>query len=296
MYDTGYSHKKYSSVDIMDSYDLLRAGKKPIINPEEFKNKIVVLGANVPASAGLNDNKNSSIAVNHPGVDLQATVIDNLLNNDFLRIIPNWFNFIVTIIGMFLVYIFIRVFDLAKSVASVLTLVLGYLMFSTLCFYFETVVNVITPIVLFIVTTIFAYTHKFILENKSKEKVKSAMGKYMSEDVMKRVIQNIDNLGLGGKKSTVTVLFADIRGFTSMSEQMSAQQVSEILNEYFTEMEPIITQYNGVINKFIGDAVMAIFGEPIQDKNHAQNAVKCAYSMLNKVKELQCPAVMQAVM
>ena len=72
-----------------------------------------------------------------------------------------------------------------------------------------------------------------------------------------------------------------------MSEQMSAQQVSEILNEYFTEMEPIITSYNGVINKFIGDAVMAIFGEPIQDKNHAQNAVKCAYAMLQKVKELQ---------
>ena len=103
---------------------------------------------------------------------------------------------------------------------------------------------------------------------------------------MKNVIKNIDNLGLGGKKSVVTVLFADIRGFTSISEQMSAQQVSEILNEYFTEMEPIITSCNGVINKFIGDAVMAIFGEPIQDKNHAQNAVKCAWRMLQKVKEL----------
>lgn len=140
---------------------------------------------------------------------------------------------------------------------------------------------------MFVITTIFAYTHKFVLENRSKEKVKSAMGKFMSEDVMKRVVQNIDNLGLGGKKSTVTVLFSDIRGFTSMSEQMSAQQVSEILNEYFTEMEPIITKYNGIINKFIGDAVMAIFGEPIQDKNHAQNAVKCAYAMLQRVKELQ---------
>ena len=63
--------------------------------------------------------------------------------------------------------------------------------------------------------------------------------------------------------------------------------MSEILNEYFTEIEPIITQHNGIINKFIGDAVMAIFGEPIQDKNHAQNAVKCGYAMLQKVKELQ---------
>ena len=84
-----------------------------------------------------------------------------------------------------------------------------------------------------------------------------------------------------------TVLFADIRGFTSMSETMSAQQVSEILNEYFTEIEPIITKYNGVINKFIGDAVMAIFGEPIQDINHPVNAVKCANDMLKKVNQLQ---------
>lgn len=287
MYNSGYSHIKYSTVDIMESYDLLKAGKKPIIDPAVFRDKVVVLGANVPASAGLNDNKNSSIAVNHPGVDLQATVVDNIINNDFLSIIPNWFNLIVTLLGMFLVYIFIRVFDLAKSVASVLTVNITYLVFCTICFYFGVVTNVITPIVMFIVTTIFAYTHKFILENRSKEKVKSAMGKYMSEDVMKRVIQNIDNLGLGGKKSTVTVLFSDIRGFTSLSEQMTAQEVSEFLNEYFTEMEPIITKYNGVINKFIGDAVMAIFGEPIQDKNHAENAVRCACEMLEKVKEIR---------
>mgnify|MGYP003297150844 CR=1 FL=1 len=125
----------------------------------------------------------------------------------------------------------------------------SYLILATICFYFVTVINVITPIVMFVLTTILAYTHKFVLENRSKEKVKSAMGKYMSQDVMKHVIQDIDNLGLGGKRAIVTVLFSDIRGFTSMSEQMTPQQVSEILNEYFTEMEPIITQYNGIINK-----------------------------------------------
>ena len=140
---------------------------------------------------------------------------------------------------------------------------------------------------MFVLTTILAYTHKFVIENQNKEKVKSAMGKYISQDIMKQVMLNIDNLGLGGKRANLTVLFSDIRGFTSMSEQMTPQQVSEILNEYFAEMEPIITKYNGVINKFIGDAVMAIFGEPIQDKDHAQNAVKCAYAMLEKVKDLQ---------
>ena len=113
------------------------------------------------------------------------------------------------------------------------------------------------------------------------------MGKYISDDVMQNVVKNIDNVTLGGKRAEMTILFADIRGFTSMSEKISAEEVSMILNEYFSSLEPIITKYNGVINKFIGDAVMAIFGEPVQDKNHVQNAVRCADEMLKKVAELR---------
>lgn len=283
----GYSHAKVSAVEIMDSYDNIQNGKKPIIDPAIFKDKIVVIGANVPAGTGLNDNKNTPVSVNHPGVDIQATAIDNILHNDFLKIVPNSFNILLAILGMLLVYGIITVNGLFKSIVYSISIIFAYLLASALCFYFGVVINVITPIVMFIITMIIAYVHKFVLENRSKEKVKSAMGKYMSEDVMKRVMLNIDNLGLGGKKANVTVLFADIRGFTSMSETMQAQQVSEILNEYFTEIEPIITKYNGIINKFIGDAVMAIFGEPIQDKNHPSNAVRCGYEMLLKVKELQ---------
>ena len=283
----GYSHPAFSAVDIMDSYDNLQKGEKAVINPEIFKDKIVVIGANVPAGTGLNDNRNTPISPNHPGADIQATVIDNILHNDFLKVLPKAFNILITILGMIAVYAVIRIHTLFKSITLAFALIAGYLLFSTVCFYFGCVVNVITPVVMYIVTMIIAYIHKFVLENRSKEKVKSAMGKYMSEDVMKRVVMNIDNLGLGGKKAVVTVLFSDIRGFTSMSETMPEEQVSQILNEYFTEMEPIITKYNGIINKFIGDAVMAIFGEPIQDKNHALNAVKCGYEMLMKVKELQ---------
>ena len=284
---SGYSHNMYSAVDIMDSYDAILAGKKPLIKPEVFKDKIVIIGANVPTSVGLNDNKNTPILANHPGVDIQATVIDNIMHNDFLKVTPNSVNFLIIFLGMLFVYITIRIYDLFNSIALTFSLLFAYLIIAATCFYFGIVINVITPIVMFIVTMIIAYIHKSIIENQSKEKVKSAMGKYMSQDVMKRIVMNIDNLGLGGKKATVTVLFSDIRGFTSLSETMSAEQVSEILNEYFTEMEPIVAKHNGIINKFIGDAVMAIFGEHIQDKNHALNAVKCGYEMLLKVKELQ---------
>ena len=286
LHDNGYSHKKYSAVDIMDSYENLMKGKLPIINPEEFKDKYVLIGANVPAGNGLNDNKSTPVAVKHPGVDIQATALDNLIHNDFMKVLPDWVNLIICILGILLVFFAIKTFNLAKSIIFTLLIIFGYIFAGMGCFYLGYVINIITPVVMFVLTTIFAYTYKYFLENRTKEKVTTAMGKYMSKDVMRDVVKNIDNLGLGGKKSTVTVLFSDIRGFTSLSEKMSAQQVSELLNEYFTEMEPVITKYNGIINKFIGDAIMAIFGEPIQDENHVQNAVKCGYEMLVKVDKL----------
>ena len=152
---------------------------------------------------------------------------------------------------------------------------------------FGHIIPFVIPIAAQFVTVVFGYSFKFLSENRNKEKIKQAMGKYLSQDIMNNVVSNIDDLKLGGKRAIVTVLFSDIRGFTSLSEKMSAEEVSMILNEYFAEMEPIITKYNGVINKFIGDAVMAIFGEPIQDINHARNAVKCAYEMLKKVEYLR---------
>ena len=286
MYPDGYSHIKYSAGDIMDSYDLIKAGKKPIINPTEFKDKIVVVGAYVPASSSLNDNKNSPIAIQHPGADIQATTIDNIVNKDFLTVLPDWINILITILGMLIIFFSIKFLNLVKSIIATLSTIFGYILLSTICFYNCVIINLLTPLVMFILTTLIAYTHKYVDENRNKEKVQSALGKYMSEDVMKDVVKNIDNLGLGGKKATVTVLFSDIRGFTSLSEKMSAQEVSELLNEYFTEMEPIISKYNGVINKFIGDAIMAIFGEPIQDENHVRNAVRCGYEMLERVQKL----------
>ena len=281
-----YSHKHYSAIDIMDSYDSIKQGKKPKISPEVFKDKIVVLGVNDPLKDGLNDNKSSPMAINHPAMDIQATCVDNLIHKDFLFVLPNWVNFILTILVMFLIYLAIRTQNLAKALFYTVMLLCITFVISAACFYFGIVINTITPIIVGVTTVVIAYVNRYLIETKKKEKVTTALGKYMSEDVMKDVLKNIDNLGLGGKKSVVTVLFSDIRGFTSLSETMSAQQVSELLNEYFSEMEPIVSKYNGIINKFIGDAVMAVFGEPIQDENHPINAVRCGMEMLRKVDEL----------
>lgn len=283
-----YSHQTYSAIDIMDSLDQIKQGKEPKISPQEFENKIVFVGANAKAVAiGLEDIKRTPISNSFPGVDVQATNLDNILHNEFL-VQTNLFEDIVSILILLTAtFLVIRYFSLFVSMGIIALMMVSYIALCILCYRFNLVVSVITPITLQVITMTMAYSYRFILEGRNKEKIQNAMGKYISQDVMQNVVKNIDSLKLGGKRANVTVLFADIRGFTAMSEKMSAEEVSMILNEYFSEIEPIITKYNGVINKFIGDAVMAIFGEPIQDKNHATNAVRCADEMLKKVSELQ---------
>lgn len=286
--NNSYSHKTYSAVDIMDSYRELKRGEKPSVSPSAFDNKVVFIGANVKAAAtGLSDVKRSPISNDHSGLDIQATTYDNIANNYFMYKVSGWQNLLITLFLIALAFSFIRRCNLFVGIGSVICIMIVYICIAGLLYRNGCAINILTPISMVIVTMIFSYLYRYIVENRSKEKIKSAMGKYISEDIMKNVVQNIDELGLGGKKANVTVLFADIRGFTSLSERLSADEVSVILNEYFTEIEPIVSKYNGVINKFIGDAVMAIFGEPIKDEQHPKNAVRCACAMLEKVSELQ---------
>lgn len=283
-----YSHKTYSAIDIIDSYNLLKQGKKPIISPQVFEDKIVLVGANAKAIAiGLEDVKRTPISNNYPGVDIQATNLDNILHNEFLVQTTYWQDLFSLIILLTATFLVIRYFSLFMSLGIIALMMITYILLCIICYHYNLVVSVITPITLQVITMTLAYSYRFILEGRNKEKIQTAMGKYISKDVMQKVVKNIDELSLGGKRADVTVLFADIRGFTSMSENMSAEEVSGILNEYFAAVEPIIGRHNGIINKFIGDAVMAIFGEPIQDKNHAMNAVKCGNEMLLKIEELK---------
>lgn len=300
---SSYSHISISAFRILRTYYALQSGITPqtnpelydiaqnpqeaLYNPELFKDKIIFIGVNI--SGPSNDVLKTPMHERHSGVDIQATTFDNLRFGDFLHKNASMFiiDFIFFVILSLLVFIIIMKTKVFKGLLSIIGINMIYFIILAILTICGFITNPVIPVSAEIVTLIFGYSFKFISENRNKEKIKQAMGKYLSQDIMKNVVSNIDDLKLGGKRAIVTVLFSDIRGFTSMSEKMSAEDVTKILNEYFTEMEPIITKYNGVINKFIGDAVMAIFGEPIQDINHPVNAVRCAYEMLKKVEYLR---------
>lgn len=149
--------------------------------------------------------------------------------------------------------------------------------------------NLTILLILFVIVslTAFAYFYRYLIEDNKKTKIQSAIEKYLPYNVMQNVVKNSDNLSLGGKKKDITVLFADIRNFTTISESMDASSTTKILNEYFSALVPIIEEHKGMLNKFVGDAVLAIFGETNLDTNHALDAVRCANKMLQKVKFLQ---------
>lgn len=133
-------------------------------------------------------------------------------------------------------------------------------------------------------TSAFNDMAKSLLE---KEKIKGAFNKYVNKDILDRILQHKDGLRLGGEKKVITVFFSDIRGFTPMSEKLTAEEVVHILNEYFTEMTAIIFKRQGYLDKFMGDAIMALYGAPLDVPDHAEQAVMAALEMAQKMKELQ---------
>lgn len=284
--DINYSHKKYSASDVINSYRAIKQGKKPILDPSVFDNKFVFIGANANAQA-LNDIARTPTSETFSGLDIQATNFDNLLSNRFFRMSSPLYNFIICLFIFILVFVLINTMPIIGALLSCTTIMLLYMFFAIFMYYNRIAISVILPLVFVVVSIACAYSYRYLMEDNKKLKIQKVMGKYLSYDVMQNVVKNIDNISLGGKRADITVLFADIRNFTSISESMDADSVSVILNEYFSALVPIIEEYNGVLNKFMGDAVLAIFGEPKKSDNHALDAVRCADKMLRKVKYLQ---------
>jgi len=193
-------------------------------------------------------------------------------------------------IALSIAFIFLMIFVYAsKNIIILFTTIFGifYLIAYKYMLNFSYPLSILGIVLSILMSGYFAYVYKKVFKNDISKKIESVLSKYISKDIKNKILKNNTDVDLGGKRAEITVMFADIRGFTSLSETRKAEDVSNLLNEYFSELEPIILKYNGVINKFIGDAVLVIFGDPDADKNHTKNAVKCAYELREKVKELR---------
>lgn len=186
-----------------------------------------------------------------------------------------------------ILFIIIVTFTPIASIIYTIFFIIAYLISYKIALNHIVFLNVTGIIISILATIAFANAYKHIFKENVDKKIENILSKYISKDIKNKILKNEAATELGGKRAEITIMFADIRGFTSLSETRKAEEVSQLLNEYFSELEPIINKYKGVINKFIGDAVLVVFGDPTPDKFHTKNAVKCAYELRNKVKEIR---------
>ena len=253
--------------------------------PGTFKDKIVLVGA---SATGIGDNRVTPFGgLDFPGVEVHANLIDNILNRQFLKrgakeVLTDLF-FILLFgipLGIWLAVTQPRWMPLG------LALLLPFAGIVYFAFLHGSWLNFIVPALFTLVPNVsLVALYRVLIEEQEKRKVRSRFQQYVPPEVVRRLLDDPERVK--PRKSEITVLFSDIRGFTSISESLDAQELADLLNGYLTEMTRIVFRYQGTLDKYIGDAVMGFWGAPYEEPDHATRACNAALSMLARLAELQ---------
>lgn len=255
--------------------------------PEDtFENKIVLVGA---TAIGIYDLRNTPFTPIYPGLEIHATVIDNILKKDLLSK-PKWTRvydlLAILVLGIVTGFLLPRLGALTGIGFAAGLFVLHIFLSRFLFVHFGLWVNMVYPVlaVLLIYTSLTLY--HYITEERERKKIRGAFSYYVSSSVVNEMLKNPDKLKLGGDKKELSVLFSDIRGFTTMSEGLTPEELVHLLNEYLTVMTDVVFKYDGTLDKYIGDALMAVYGAPLEQPDHPARACSSALEMMDQLKRL----------
>jgi adenylate cyclase len=249
-----------------------------------FKDKIVLIGA---TAIGIYDLRVTPFSTNMAGIEKHASVVDNILKGDFLR---RTLGLDIPLIFVFTLILGILIPRLgAKAGAALFLLVFaGYSLFVYYLFASKGIwFSYIYPAS----ALFFGYTsqtaYRFFTEERRARDIRKMFSSYVSKRIVDELIRDPSKAKLGGDRKEITVLFSDIRGFTNFSEKHQPEEVVSLLNEYLGAMTQIVFEHDGTLDKFVGDAIMALWGAPVGQPDHAERACRCAVDMITKLKELQ---------
>lgn len=251
-----------------------------------FENKLVLIGATSP---DLRDTAfvptSSGKAMN--GVEIHANTLQTLIKQDYLQEQSKLSVIILMFLfSLVLVLIFHKTNILWAGLISP-ALILTYLLIVIFFFNRGLIMNILYVPLVVLFTFGAETTHLYFTERKSKLQLRGAFSKYVSPSIVEEVIKNPDTLKLGGTRKEITVFFSDIRGFTTISEKLKPEKLVHLMNEYLTAMTDIIMKHEGVVDKYIGDAIMAFWGAPLENKNHAIKACETSLDMIKELEELR---------
>ncbi len=278
-------YKTYEARHLLISEDQLASDVKPLVDPAVFKDKIVFVGLN---AAGLLDVFGTPFGsdATMPGIQLHASMADSLLANRFIHMAAPRTRIASVVVGALAVG-FVSAFLPFAAAAAVTALMLGaWTWFSVHAFKGGLWLNLIQPLATGSIALFMGTAYQYFVEDREKRKMKRLFGRYVSRDVYAQLVAHPELAELGGKRREMTVLFSDIRGFTTVTEKGNPEELVAQLNEYFSRMVETVFRHQGTVDKFVGDMVMALFGAPLDDVDHAEHAVQAAIDMVRELGEL----------
>jgi len=252
-----------------------------------FKDKIVVVGS---TALGIYDVRNTPFSPVYPGLEVHATIIDNILKQNSLNR-PQWariYDLLAIIALGLLIGIALPRLSALKGLLFASGLFILHIMIARWLFVHSSVwLNIVYPLLVLIIAYTSLTVYHYITEERERKKIRGAFGRYVSDTVIHQMLKHPEQLELGGEERTITVLFTDLASFTSYSEYLTPHAMIGLLSEYFEEMTKQVFAQEGTLKEYVGDELMAIFGAPLEQQDHAKRACAAALAMQKRLRTLR---------
>ena len=277
----------YEVRHIINSELQLLNDEKPEVDPAVFKDKIVFVGLTASGLVDIFQSPFDSEGQGRmPGVQMHASIADSIISNRFIRPAGIGWKLAVTLAGAIAVGLLAAFFPFNAAAPAAVVVMGAWVGYAVFAFKSGLWLNMAEPLAAMGLALFSGTAYQYFVEGREKREVKRLFGRYVSKDVYDELIAHPDRAELGGKRREMTVLFSDIRGFTTITESGQPEELVAQLNEYFSRMVEIVFRHHGTVDKFVGDMVMALFGAPLDDPAHAENAARAAVDMVRELGEL----------
>jgi adenylate cyclase len=254
--------------------------------PGTFKDRIVLVGATAVATYDL---RNTPFHPRYPGTEIHATVVDNILTQRFMAR-PEWSRIfdVVAIVAMSaLTGVALTRLGPVKGVLFTAGLFAFYIFLARSLFVGARIwLNMVYPLVALVTVYIALTLYYYVTEQRERRKIKSTFKQYVAEHVVEEMIKDPARLRLGGEEKILTVLFSDLEGFTTYSERHTAHEMTVMLAEYYDRVTEQIFRYRGTLKEYVGDELLAFFGAPTEEPEHAVRACEAALAMREQTRAL----------
>ncbi|MCS7204921.1 MAG: CHASE2 domain-containing protein [Leptospiraceae bacterium] len=254
-----------------------------------YSNKITLIAMYYATGVGTAQDIHLSPYGDMAGIEHHAYAINTILNQDFAYTVPDSINFLILLIVSLIMgtyHPFVKttynyiLFVIIALAYSFITFFITFNQFSLLHIYPTVIILQFTQLIAFV-------GFRVLTEEENVKFIRTTFSKFVSQDVVEELLNNPDAITLGGSKREITVFFSDVRGFTTVSERLTPEDLVNLINEYLSEMTELIIDYRGTIDKYMGDAIMAFWGAPTPNDDHAYYACVAALAQAKKLKELQ---------